>query len=277
MSKLRHRRPSPALAVALVALFVALGGTGYAAVTVTGKDIRDNTIASADLRDNGVLGRDVRADALTGADINESTLGRVPAAGSADRAASAATATTAGRALSADRATSAETATSAGRAASADTARTAETAAEAGKAKTADRATNADRATTAQNASAATLATRAFNANIADRASNADVAKLALNVMAAAFPTVNSCEPDAVVGNLGAEKVGNTCVVDFGLGRPLDACVITATPLNGAQDGGGEVTLRRLEDGRVKVGHYNSAGGSPTAGNFSIISVCPGL
>ena len=37
------RRPSPALAVSLVALFVALGGTGYAAVELAPK----NSVGSA--------------------------------------------------------------------------------------------------------------------------------------------------------------------------------------------------------------------------------------
>jgi hypothetical protein len=35
------RRPSPSMAVALIALFVALGGTGYAALTITGKNVKN--------------------------------------------------------------------------------------------------------------------------------------------------------------------------------------------------------------------------------------------
>ncbi len=56
-------RPSPALAVAFVALLVALGGTAYAAIVVTGKNVRNGSLTGADIKD-GSLGRtDVRAGA----------------------------------------------------------------------------------------------------------------------------------------------------------------------------------------------------------------------
>lgn len=56
-------RPSPALAVAFVALLVALGGTAYAASVVTGKNVRNGSLTGADIKD-GSLGRtDVRAGA----------------------------------------------------------------------------------------------------------------------------------------------------------------------------------------------------------------------
>jgi hypothetical protein len=45
MAPLKRRLPSPALAVALLALFVALGGTGYAAVT-----LQKNSVGSKQLR-----------------------------------------------------------------------------------------------------------------------------------------------------------------------------------------------------------------------------------
>jgi hypothetical protein len=61
---LRHLRSN---AIAYLALFVALGGTGaYAAATITGKDVVDNSLTSRD-----VVG-------LTGKDIVESKLGQVP-------------------------------------------------------------------------------------------------------------------------------------------------------------------------------------------------------
>jgi Collagen triple helix repeat (20 copies) len=49
------RRPSPALVVAIIALFVAFSGTATAALVMTGKQIKDGTITSKDLR-NGTLG-----------------------------------------------------------------------------------------------------------------------------------------------------------------------------------------------------------------------------
>ena len=49
------RRPSPSMSVALVALFVALGGTGYAAVKINGKNIKKGTISGKKLK-NRTLG-----------------------------------------------------------------------------------------------------------------------------------------------------------------------------------------------------------------------------
>jgi hypothetical protein len=44
MPRMPRRTPSPAMVVALIALFIALGGSGYAAVTVTGRQIEDRSI-----------------------------------------------------------------------------------------------------------------------------------------------------------------------------------------------------------------------------------------
>jgi hypothetical protein len=67
-------RMSPSMAVALLALFVALGGTGYAAAKINGRDIRNRSIPGTKLRRN----------TLSGAEIRESRLGKVPAASDAD-------------------------------------------------------------------------------------------------------------------------------------------------------------------------------------------------
>lgn len=97
------RRPSAALVVAMVALFAALGGTGYAAATLSGRDIQKRSIPA-----NRVV-----PNALTGNQINESKLGQVPLAQQALTAQTAASATNAGHATSADRATTADSATTA--------------------------------------------------------------------------------------------------------------------------------------------------------------------
>ena len=93
---MRRLRPSPAMAVALTALFVSLGGVSYGVATGTigtrairnnsirSSDVRNGQISSRDLRNNDVRGRDVRNGSLTGADLNEDTLGKVPSAGQAD-------------------------------------------------------------------------------------------------------------------------------------------------------------------------------------------------
>jgi hypothetical protein len=81
--------------VAYVALFVALGGSSYAALRIGSKQIVNNGVRSADIRNNDVRGRDIRNDTITGADIRESSLGTVLRADSAGRADTASTANTA--------------------------------------------------------------------------------------------------------------------------------------------------------------------------------------
>jgi hypothetical protein len=81
---MRHfSRPSPALVISLIALFVALGGTGYAAITIGSKQISNNSVSTKDLKNNSATGKDVKNDKLTGADIRESSLGTVPNASNA--------------------------------------------------------------------------------------------------------------------------------------------------------------------------------------------------
>src|SRR5918998_536457 len=64
--KFRFRRPSPAMVVALVALFVALGGTSYAVATgsIDSREIKNNTVRSSDVRNGTLLSRDFRAGQL---------------------------------------------------------------------------------------------------------------------------------------------------------------------------------------------------------------------
>ena len=79
MTRIRRLIPSPAMAVALLALFMAMGGSAYALVVTSGS-IKNNTIRSQDVRNGGLIGKDVRADGLGGRAIKESTLATVPAA-----------------------------------------------------------------------------------------------------------------------------------------------------------------------------------------------------
>lgn len=71
---LHFGRPSPALGVALVALFVALGGTGYAVTKLNGRFLVNRSVPAVKVKYN----------ALGGAEINEANLGKVPAARIAD-------------------------------------------------------------------------------------------------------------------------------------------------------------------------------------------------
>jgi hypothetical protein len=69
MAPLKRRLPSPALAVALLALFVALGGTGYAAVA-----LQKNSVGSKQLRKGAVKNSKIAANAVTGAKVRQRSL-----------------------------------------------------------------------------------------------------------------------------------------------------------------------------------------------------------
>jgi hypothetical protein len=95
---LRRRRPSAALIISCLALFMALGGVsyGFAAGSINSKEIKNNDIRSKDVRQSTLTGADVKGNALKGADVDESSLGRVPSAANADSAAQAGNANTVG-------------------------------------------------------------------------------------------------------------------------------------------------------------------------------------
>ena len=59
MRKLLKRRPSPAMVVAFVAVFVSLTGVAWAS-HITGRQIRDNSIGSGDIRNDGVVSADIK-------------------------------------------------------------------------------------------------------------------------------------------------------------------------------------------------------------------------
>lgn len=96
----RVPRPSVALVVAFVALFAALGGTGYAALKITGKDVQNSSLSGVDIKNKSLEEKELALDTLTGSRINESTLGTVP---SAQHAAAADSAGTAAKAADSDK------------------------------------------------------------------------------------------------------------------------------------------------------------------------------
>jgi len=99
--KRRLRAPSPALAIALIALFVALGGTTYAA---TG--LPKNSVGTKQLKKNAVTAPKIKNGAVTASKINTSGL-IVPNAVHATSADSAMSATKATNATNATMAASA--------------------------------------------------------------------------------------------------------------------------------------------------------------------------
>jgi hypothetical protein len=144
--------------MASIAVFVALGGVSYAATTFNGNKIIKQTVGGGKLKNGTITSTQVKKNSLTGDSIDESSLGTVPAAETAQTATSAttaATATTAGSANTAGSADTAQSATTAEHALSADTATQATeavSAEHAATAGTAGSATTADSATTAGDA-----------------------------------------------------------------------------------------------------------------------------
>ena len=94
-------RPSPALAISLIALFVSIGGVSYAASQIGTNEIQDRAVTASKLHRHAVTrqkvdgaainGAKVEDDSLTGDDIQASTLGQVPSAKNADTANNAST------------------------------------------------------------------------------------------------------------------------------------------------------------------------------------------
>jgi hypothetical protein len=89
----RLSRPSPALIVAIIALIISMGGTGYAAFTLPG-----DSVGTKQLQNGAVTAAKVKRHSLTGAQINLKKLGTVPTARNAGRALKAGTAAPVGKA-----------------------------------------------------------------------------------------------------------------------------------------------------------------------------------
>jgi hypothetical protein len=75
-----RRRCTYANVVATLALFIALGGSSYAALRVGSREIVDNSVRGKDIRNRTVTHEDVGRNALGGTNIKESRLGTVPRA-----------------------------------------------------------------------------------------------------------------------------------------------------------------------------------------------------
>lgn len=69
MKKRRLRAPSPALVISVLALFVALGGTSYAALAIP-----KNSVGTAQLKNNAVSGSKIKNGAVTSSKLSSSVL-----------------------------------------------------------------------------------------------------------------------------------------------------------------------------------------------------------
>lgn len=69
MNRIARRKPSPAVVVSSLALFVALGGTSYAAIALP-----NNSVGSAQIKPRAVKGSDIRASAITSTKVKAGSL-----------------------------------------------------------------------------------------------------------------------------------------------------------------------------------------------------------
>jgi hypothetical protein len=84
------KRPSPAIAVSVVALIVTLTGTAYAALaphSVSSRQLKPRAVTNKKFADSAVTGQQVAKNTLVGKDFNLSNFETVPAATSAASAA----------------------------------------------------------------------------------------------------------------------------------------------------------------------------------------------
>jgi hypothetical protein len=96
--------------IALIALFIALGGTTFAAANALPR----NSVGTKQLKNNAVTSPKIKNNQVTGADVRESSLGTVPSATNASHATSDDSATNATNATNATSATNAGNANTVG-------------------------------------------------------------------------------------------------------------------------------------------------------------------
>ena len=71
---MRKRTPKYANVTATLALFVALGGTSYAAATISGSDVRNGSLTGSDIKNESLKSRDVDNGSLTNRDLKNGSL-----------------------------------------------------------------------------------------------------------------------------------------------------------------------------------------------------------
>jgi len=119
------------------------------------------------------------------------------------------------------------------------------------------------------------IARKQANKRITKRATTLTVATAgsAQNVLAA--EVANGCNGvSGGTGGISVAPAGGECNVTFS--RSVANCAITLGTLFDFP-GGGETTYRKVpgNTNRVQVSRHDSAGGTPTAGAFSIAAICP--
>jgi len=76
MRSLRRLRPSPAMVVASIALFLAVGGIGYAAATIGTNDIKNGAVTAKKLHKKAVTNKKIKNNAVDSAKIADGAVSR---------------------------------------------------------------------------------------------------------------------------------------------------------------------------------------------------------
>lgn len=77
MKFVSRMRPSPSMAVASTALFVALGGVSYGVATgsIDSREVKNASLGGGDLKKNTITSREIRSRAIDGTDIKLNRVG----------------------------------------------------------------------------------------------------------------------------------------------------------------------------------------------------------
>lgn len=79
---MKLRRPSPALVISIIALFIAAGtGGAIAQSRISGSDIRNSSITSTDIKNRSLLGADMKRGTLTLSTMSKGTQNLIKGAG----------------------------------------------------------------------------------------------------------------------------------------------------------------------------------------------------
>ena len=68
------RRPSPSMAVSVMALVVASTGTSYATGLIGSDDIRNNSIQSKDIKNKTIQGKDIKTGTIGAKQVKDGSL-----------------------------------------------------------------------------------------------------------------------------------------------------------------------------------------------------------
>jgi hypothetical protein len=73
------RRPSPAMIVASIGVFIAIGGPSYAASQITGKQIKNSSITGTDIKNSSIKSADIKNGSLITKDFKSGSIPAGPA------------------------------------------------------------------------------------------------------------------------------------------------------------------------------------------------------